>query len=99
MKKTTKQEQIIEELQDINAKLKMNYSMLDTISLTLKNKTLEVNQTRAVSTIVFISLYTICAIFIAYGITQKYNFNSFMATGFIGLVIVFAGTIIYYTNN
>jgi len=99
MKKIDKQDQIIEELQNINTKLKMNYAILDTVSITLKNKTLEVNQSRAASTIVFISLYTICAIFIAYGITQKYNFNSFMATVFIGLVVVFAATIIYYANN
>jgi hypothetical protein len=99
MEKRTKQDQIIEELEYINANLKMNYVVLDAISKTLKNKTLEVNQTRAASTIIFISLYTICAIFIAYGITQRYNFNDYITTGFIGLVIIIAATIIYYSNN
>lgn len=97
--KKNKQDQIIEELQDVNAKLKLNYTILETVSETLKNKTLEVNEKRALSTIIYIAIYSTCFLLIFWGVAKYYNWNYFISSGVIGLVLVTMLILMYEGNK
>ena len=98
VKKENKQDLIIGELESMDAKLKLNNTLLDIINKTLENKTLEVNKSKSLSSLIFISLYFLCFFFIAIGIIVEFNFNAYATYGSLGLILVSFIAITYYSN-
>lgn len=99
VKKETKQDLLLGELKDLNNNFKRNYALLEMISKTLKMKTLDVDSKRSIESVIFTTLFGICAALVVYGISIKYDFNSFIASGLLGTVIVFFVMLVYYMNN
>ena len=98
MDKKTKQDVMIEKLDIINKNIINLSDISRSLTKVLDNKRLEVNEKRAISTTIFIAGYCALFIIIALGISIYFNWNHYISTGFIGIILLFCIHIIYMEN-
>lgn len=95
MNKKPKQDVIIEKLDNINRNIIKHSDISRSLMKVLDNKRLLVNEKRAISTTVFIGGYSAFFIIIAFGISIYFNWNYYISTGFIGIILLFCIHLIY----
>lgn len=86
--KKSNQEKILEKLNEISAYTQLNTSELQTQNNILRNKKIEFNESRGVTSTIFIALYCASIIIVVLGISLHYNFNNYIALGISSLVII-----------